>query len=164
MRKTHRRNRWRWNQASWQRLLEKGTHPKAPTANLLIRIVSPYPRYSGNTQPERFTDKKDVFQQTSTTVSFDGQHRGRKPNRKTSHRSIAITRQMSGYKIWPDPNVPLCQFKLFVHCHKKRALRPEHRQQGWKGRNGRAEQRLLTSNSRMKSNLLNCFWQVKLGT
>lgn len=45
-------------------------------------------------------EKKNVFNQTFPRLfSLDGQHQGRKSNRKTSQQFIAVGNQMSGYQI-----------------------------------------------------------------
>lgn len=33
--------------------------------------------------------------------------------------NLSPSGQMSGYEIWTHPNISVCQFKLFVHCHEK---------------------------------------------
>lgn len=86
-------------------------------------------------------EKKNVFNQTFPRLfSLDGQHQGRKSNRKTSQQFIAVGNQMSGYQIWTHPSISVSQFRLFVQCHKNNPRSSEHLQQvGRQGQQSRAE-------------------------
>lgn len=79
--------------------MEKGAHPRQlpvtpsqgellliPTALLTLSLLD--------------VQRKEIYFKRLLLgiASFDGQHQGRKLNRKTSHQFIAITSQMSGYK------------------------------------------------------------------
>lgn len=73
-------------------------------------------------------------------VSFDGHHQGRKSKRKTSHQFIAIKsdvwiQNLNWSTYFCVPVQAICALSQRI------TLRSEHLQRGWKGRNGKGEQR-----------------------
>lgn len=62
------------------------------------------------------------------TFSSDGQHQGRKSNKKTLSPFIAVVIQVSGYQIWTHPSISVSQFRLCAMSQKP-LQNSEHLQQ-----------------------------------
>lgn len=145
----------------------KGRPPKAATSNPFAGRAASYPHRSVNTQSVRCAKERNIFQQTCTGNSFFWWTTSRQEVEQENlspiychHKSDVWIQSLNCSKYFSVPVQAIC-----VMSQKKITLHPEHLQPEWKGRDDKGKQKTpLTSTSKINWNLLNWFWQVKLGT